>query len=648
MFRSVLIANRGEIACRIIRTARRLGLRTIAVYSEADRCAAHVRQADEAHPIGPAPAAQSYLDAERIIAVAKATGAECVHPGYGFLAENAAFARACAEAGVAFVGPPPQAIRLMGLKHEAKALMERAGVPVAPGYGGERQDEQTLAREAARIGYPVMLKPVAGGGGKGMRRVASAEDLPAALESARREAKASFGDDRVLIEICLDRPRHIEVQVFADRYGSTVHLFERDCSLQRRHQKIIEEAPAPGMPEALRARMTEAAVAAAQAVGYIGAGTVEFLVEGNPLRDDSRFYFMEMNTRLQVEHPVTEAVTGVDLVEWQFRIAAGEPLPLAQQAIGLGGHAIEARLYAEDPEHGFLPSTGRIYALRWPQGEGLRIDSGIEEGDEVTPHYDPMLAKLIAVDADRPGALARLARALEHTLIAGPRTNLALLHAITQSASVARGAVDTELIDREGARLLPPRDETAAITAGALALLQRQRAAILARRKAFSNEPHSPWDAGDGFALGPPRRQSVTVLADGEPRGVELSWSGTADEEDQAASGFTVVAAGTGVLVLAQLRQIEVRFADLAAGAEHRSGAGGTVRAPMHGRITKVWVSKGQVVSKGDRLAVLEAMKMEHVLHAARDGRIAELNVSEGMQVERDAVVATIIDEGTA
>ncbi len=396
MFKSVLIANRGEIACRIARTAKRLGLRTIAVYSDADADALHVRLADEAHRIGPPPAADSYLLIDALIAAAKAARADCIHPGYGFLSENADFAQACLDAGIAFVGPPPAAIRAMGLKSSAKALMEKAGVPVVPGYHGDKQEQKFLKEKAYEIGYPVLIKAVAGGGGKGMRRVDRHADFEAALAAAMREAKSAFGDERVLIEKYVTAPRHIEMQIFADRHGNAIHLNERDCSLQRRHQKVIEEAPAPGMSAVLRATMGEAAVAAAKAAGYEGAGTIEFIADGAGGLKKDGFWFMEMNTRLQVEHPVTEAVTGLDLVEWQFRIAAGEKLPLTQGEVPLNGHAVEARLYAEDPERGFLPSTGKLLALQFPQGEGIRVDTGVEAGFEVTPYYDPMIAKLIA------------------------------------------------------------------------------------------------------------------------------------------------------------------------------------------------------------------------------------------------------------
>jgi 3-methylcrotonyl-CoA carboxylase alpha subunit len=433
VFASILIANRGEIACRIIKTARRLGLRTIAVYSQADRDALHVRLADEAYDIGPAPAAQSYLDGARILEVARLSGAQCLHPGYGFLSERAEFAEACAAEGVVFVGPPASAIRAMGLKDEAKRLMQKAGVPVVPGYHGSRQEPAFLREKAYEIGYPVAIKAVAGGGGKGLRRVDTHAEFEAALESAQREAISAFGNGQVLIEKYIAAPRHIEMQIFADHFGHAVHLFERDCSLQRRHQKVIEEAPAPGMSEALRRRMGEAAVAAATTVGYVGAGTVEFIVDSRQgLRADG-FYFLEMNTRLQVEHPVTEMITGLDLVEWQLRIAAGEPLALQQADIAADGAALEARLYAEDPNHGFLPSTGRIVRLTLPKGEGVRVDSGVVEGDEVSPYYDPMLAKIIVHGPDRAAALDRLTAALDATVVLGPQTNIAFLAALSRA-----------------------------------------------------------------------------------------------------------------------------------------------------------------------------------------------------------------------
>ena len=473
MLGSVLIANRGEIACRVARTAKRLGLRTIAVYSEADRGALHVRMCDEAHAIGPAPAAESYLVGARVIEVARKAGAECIHPGYGFLSENAEFAEACAAAGVVFVGPPPAAIRAMGLKDRAKALMEKAGVPVVPGYHGERQEPSFLREKAYEIGYPVLIKAVAGGGGKGMRRVDKHAEFEAALESAQREAKASFGDARVLVEKYVGAPRHIEIQVFADGHGNAIHLNERDCSLQRRHQKVIEEAPAPGMAPEVRAAMGEAAVKAAKAVGYVGAGTVEFIADSATGLRPGGYWFMEMNTRLQVEHPVTEAVTGLDLVEWQLRIASGEKLPLSQAQVPLNGHAVEARIYAEDPERGFLPSTGALVALKFP--EGVRVDTGVEQGSAISPYYDPMIAKMIAHAPTREVALDRLAQALGRTVAAGPRTNLGFLADLCRAEPFRKGAFDTGFIDRN-LETLTVSDHSAAAAFGAQQLLMQDRA----------------------------------------------------------------------------------------------------------------------------------------------------------------------------
>jgi 3-methylcrotonyl-CoA carboxylase alpha subunit len=455
VFESVLIANRGEIACRIIRTARRLGLRTVVVYSEADAGALFTAMADEAHLIGPPPARDSYLHAERILDVAERVRAASIHPGYGFLAERAEFAEACAARGIVFVGPPPGAMRAMGLKDRAKALVAAAGVPVVPGYHGERQDAAFLREQAAEIGYPVLVKAVAGGGGKGMRRVEAAADFDAALASARREAESAFGDGRVLVEKYIGSPRHIEMQVFADTHGTVLHLFERDCSLQRRHQKVIEEAPAPGMNAAMREAMGRAAVEAARAVGYVGAGTVEFIADAREGLKPDRFYFMEMNTRLQVEHPVTEAVTGLDLVEWQFRVAAGEPMPVRQEDIRLDGHAVEARLYAEDPERGFLPSTGTLHALRLPDGEGIRIDSGVRAGDAVTPYYDPMIAKVIGWGENRDAAIDRVRAALAETQIEGLVTNRDFLIAVMDDEAFRAGRVWTGFVDERRKHLAP-------------------------------------------------------------------------------------------------------------------------------------------------------------------------------------------------
>src|SRR5215211_9224794 len=473
MLESVLIANRGEIACRIIRTARQLGMRTIAVYSEADAEALFVQMADEAHLIGPPPARESYLRIDRIIEVAKRTRAASIHPGYGFLSERAEFAEACAANGIVFVGPPASAINAMGLKDAAKTLVQQAGVPVVPGYHGSKQDPGFLRQKAYEIGYPVLIKAVAGGGGKGMRRVEKAADFDAALESAQREAQSSFGDPRVLVEKYILSPRHIEIQVFADSHGNVVHLFERDCSLQRRHQKVIEEAPAPGMTAEVRALMGRAAVEAARAVGYVGAGTVEFIADAREGLRPDRFYFMEMNTRLQVEHPVTEAITGLDLVELQFRVASGERLPFAQGDLAIQGHAIEARLYAEDPEREFLPSTGKLWALELPAGEGIRVDTGVEAGGEVTPYYDPMIAKIIAHADTRDEALDRLATALGDTLIAGPKTNTALLKRLCEARDFRAGRFDTGFIDRNlealGAVALP--SDPSVVAQGALYLM---------------------------------------------------------------------------------------------------------------------------------------------------------------------------------
>ncbi|MGI9384699.1 MAG: biotin carboxylase N-terminal domain-containing protein [Methyloligellaceae bacterium] len=655
MFRSVLIANRGEIACRVIRTARRMGLRTIAVHSEADAGAMHVEMADEAHLIGPPPAAQRYLLGERILAVAKASGTDCVHPGYGFLSENAAFAEACVAASIAFVGPPAAAIHLMGRKDDAKALMANAGVPVVPGYDGSSQDVDALAAEASRIGYPVMIKAVAGGGGKGMRRVDSGEDFAAALEGAQREGEKAFGDSRVLLEKCIDRPRHIEVQVFADTAGNAVHLFERDCSLQRRHQKIIEEAPAPGMTEGLRARMGTAAVEAARAVGYVGAGTVEFLVDGGPITDATGFYFLEMNTRLQVEHPVTEEVTGTDLVEWQFRVAAGEPLPKAQDDLHLDGHAVEARLYAEDPDRRFLPSAGPLHEVRW--SDGVRIETGVRSGDAVTPFYDPMIAKIIAKGATRAVAMASLRAALAETVIAGPKTNLAFLHALLGDAGISAGDVDTALVDRGGTFLDVPGLDRVAVRLGAEALLLDRRERAEAHRARMTNDARSPWSMADGFALGGNGSQRVTVGAGKETIEGRVSWDSEGphvrlegDDIEQATAAnphaAAVVPTGDGVIVVRNMRQTPVRLIETGGGDAEAGAGSGVILAPMHGKITKIDVSVGQAVRKGDRLAILEAMKMEHVLHAPFNGVVAELKADEGAQIEEAAVVAVIKEGG--
>ncbi|HEY5278577.1 MAG TPA: biotin carboxylase N-terminal domain-containing protein [Pseudolabrys sp.] len=641
MFSSVLIANRGEIACRVIRTARRLGLRTIAVYSEADAQALHVRMADEAHAIGPAPASQSYLVAGNIIAAAKAARAGCIHPGYGFLSENAAFAEACAAAGIFFVGPPPAAIRAMGLKDRAKAVMEKAGVPVVPGYHGDKQDLAFLKRKAYEIGYPVLIKAVAGGGGKGMRKVDRHADFDAALAAAQRESKSAFGDAQVLIEKYVTAPRHIEMQIFADGHGNVVHLNERDCSLQRRHQKVIEEAPAPGMSAALRATMGAAAVAAAKAVGYQGAGTVEFIADGTGGLKDNRFWFMEMNTRLQVEHPVTEAVTGLDLVEWQFRVAAGERLPLKQDQVRLDGHAIEARLYAEDPERGFLPSTGQLVALSFPQAANVRIDSGVEAGDMVTPFYDPMIAKVIAHAPTREAALDALASALEATVVAGPRSNAGFLAALARADGFRKGDFDTGFIDRNAAALgaTPQGLDRAAAAAGARELIERERVRLA------SGEGTSPWDVADAFQLSGHRRLALPVTADGEPvvaeidygaDGPTISVDGVAPAEDAIA-----IVQADAVYVLRHGRQTKVTLRDIALDRPGDAG-GGLVRAPMHGKVLAVLVEKGAQVTRGQRVAIIEAMKMEHTLTAPINGTVSEIAVAKDAQVAEGAKIMIV------
>lgn len=646
MFKSVLIANRGEIAVRIIRTARTLGMRAIAVYSEADRNALHVRLADEAHYIGPAPARDSYLDVSRIIEAARNARAECVHPGYGFLSERPELAEGCVIAGIVFIGPPPAAMRAMGSKSEAKALMQKARVPVVPGYHGDRQDAKFLREKAYETGYPVLIKAAAGGGGKGMRKVAKAIEFEEALQSAQREAEAAFGDGRVLIEKVIENPRHIEVQIFADNHGNVVHLFERDCSLQRRHQKVIEESPAPGMTDEMRGAMTKAAIEAAKLSGYRGAGTVEFIVDPLKGMTPESFYFLEMNTRLQVEHPVTEAVTGVDLVEWQFRVAAGEKLPLVQSEIQLKGHAVEARIYAEDPEAGFLPSAGQLHGLHFPKGDGIRIDSGVEEGDEVTGFYDPMLAKVIAHAPTRNGAFNRLAHALAHTVVAGPRANISFLHVLAELPAVRDGKADTGLIEREATALglRPHPIDLAAAARAAEFLLAREQVRIDKRARKRSNEKSSPWNLHDAFGLSSPRETSYALDVAGkriiarvhfDAKGLHATIGGA------KAADCLVIPAGEGAIAWHKGRQTIVAFADDAAAADSiRSD--GTVLAPMHGKVLAIHVAPGARVKKGQAIAVIEAMKMEHALVAPIDGEVAEIAVAAGDQVQERAKIAII------
>ena len=649
MFKKILIANRGEIACRVASTARRLGVRTVAVYSDADANAKHVGACDEAVHIGGSAPKESYLRWERIIEAAKATGAQAIHPGYGFLSENEEFARACADSGLVFIGPPPSAILAMGLKAESKQLMEKAGVPLVPGYHGAGQDPQMLKGEADRIGYPVLLKASAGGGGKGMRVVERAADLKAALASCKREAISSFGDDKVLAEKYLTRPRHIEIQVFADTHGNCIYLHERDCSVQRRHQKVLEEAPAPGMTPERRAAMGHAAVAAARAVGYVGAGTVEFIAN-----QDGSFYFMEMNTRLQVEHPVTEMITGLDLVEWQLRVAAGQPLPQTQDQLALRGHAIEARVYAENPEKGFLPSIGTVRHMNTPAavafelGE-VRIDSGVRAGDAISPFYDPMIAKLIVWGEDRAQALARMAQALGEFQVAGLSTNIAFLKRLIESAPFASADLDTGLIERHHATLFPPFEPA---PAGALAL------AVVALAESERQDSADPWANAAGWRMhGAWNRQVVLAdQASEQPYRLALRYhahgwtlhSGALEAEvrlverdgnrlsvtlDGAAIRGSVARDGDVFHVFTGGLHYPLAWQDPMAHAGEHEHAGGTLSAPMPGKVVAVLAAKGQQVKKGDPLVIMEAMKMEHTISAPSDGQVEEVLYQVGDQV---------------
>jgi acetyl-CoA carboxylase biotin carboxylase subunit len=627
MFKSLLVANRGEIAVRVFATARRLGLRTVAVYSEADADALHVREADEAVLIGPAAARASYLVGERIIAAAKETGAEAIHPGYGFLSENAAFAEAVAAAGLVWVGPPPAAIRAMGLKDAAKALMAKAGVPVTPGYLGEDQAADRLKLESDVIGYPVLIKAVAGGGGKGMRLVRSRDAFDDALASCRREAKAAFGDDRVLLETYVTRPRHIEVQVFADSRGDAVHLFERDCSLQRRHQKVIEEAPAPGMDAATRAAVTSAAVKAAQAVGYVGAGTVEFIADASEGLRPDRIWFMEMNTRLQVEHPVTEMVTGLDLVEWQLRVAAGEPLPLPQDEIRLTGHAVEARLYAEATAGGrFLPSTGRLDHFRLPGA--VRVDSGVEEDGEVTPFYDPMIAKLIAYAPTREAAITELCEACDEVEVWPVKTNAGFLSRCLEAPDFIAGDVDTGFIDRNLEVLAAPAEPSAA------ALSAAAGGAMLAIDDAIVEAQPSPWRELAGFRLNAEPVTAVRLFLDGAPV--------VAEAAEHAQPRSVLITDDEHVVVFEAGEAFAFALHPPSAETGEGEGGDGQVRSPMPGKVTAVAVKAGDQVAKGQTLLTLEAMKMEYALAAPFDGTVASLSAELGAQVSEGAVLAVL------
>ncbi|MGU3496453.1 acetyl-CoA carboxylase biotin carboxylase subunit [Xanthobacteraceae bacterium A53D] len=653
--RKLLVANRGEIAVRVMRTAKAMGIATVAVYSQADARALHVEMADEAWPIGPAPARESYLRIDAILDAAKKSGADAIHPGYGFLSENAEFADACAKAGLIFVGPPASAIRAMGSKSAAKGLMEKAGVPLVPGYHGTDQDPGLLAREADRIGYPVLIKASAGGGGKGMKVVNAASEFPDALASAQREARSAFGDDRVLIEKYLTRPRHIEVQVFADAQGNAVYLHERDCSIQRRHQKVVEEAPAPGLSADRRAAMGKAAVDAAKAVGYVGAGTVEFIAEGDG------FFFMEMNTRLQVEHPVTEAITGQDLVEWQLRVARGEPLPLTQAAIPLKGHAIEVRLYAEDPQRDFLPQVGRLDHLRLPtEVPGVRVDAGVRAGDTVSIHYDPMIAKIIAAGADRAEAVGRLQAALAATEVVGLATNRTFLAAIAAHPAFAAADLDTGFIARHAGDLLPapePVDDRTLALAALAILLEEARVSAAA---ADAADPFSPWGLAPGWRLNRAAHVDLTFADQGNriavrahyrPGGFVLDLPGgpLAVEGKPEADG-ALAARLAGVRLKARVVRSGMKFTVFAGGTERSvdfvdprvasidaTGTAGRLVAPMPGTVIRVAVEAGQEVAKGAPLVVVEAMKMEHTVTAPRDGRVKSVHFSVGDLVDEGA-----------
>jgi 3-methylcrotonyl-CoA carboxylase alpha subunit len=656
MFRKILIANRGEIACRVIKTARRMGIKTVAVYSDADHQALHVSMADEAVHIGAAPPRESYLLADRIIEACKQSGAEAVHPGYGFLSENAGFSRQCLENDIVFIGPPESAIEAMGSKSAAKTIMEKAGVPLLPGYHGEDQSPGLIREAAEEMGYPVLLKAVAGGGGKGMRRVSRPQDFDEALSAARREAAASFGNDDMLVEKFLEQPRHVEFQVFCDQHGNAVYLFERDCSVQRRHQKIIEEAPAPGMTPELRQQMGEAAVQAARAIDYEGAGTVEFL-----LGQDGAFYFMEMNTRLQVEHPVTEMITGQDLVEWQLRVAAGEKLPLGQADLRIDGHAFEARIYAEDPDKDFIPATGTLSYLQAPsESRHVRVDTGVLQGDEVSQFYDPMIAKLIVWDENRARALTRLAKALSEYRVSGLTTNISFLYNLANCQAFMDAQLDTAFIEthRESLFHASEQDLVQDLPLASLYLLLRLEQS--SRSRARSADPWSPWNAANAWRLNEPGIHTGGIVVNGRDYDVPVEEIGT--ERNRR---FRITVGGKSVVAAGELRENEL-YADIDGyrrrvvvvphddqytlfgdrGAmqfalrqpdygEDDAGSGpGAFTAPMHGVIVKLLVETGADVEKGQPVIIMEAMKMEHTLCAPADGSVSEFYFQAGEQVE--------------
>ncbi len=652
-FDKLLIANRGEIACRIIRTARRMGLQTVAVFSDADRDAMHVALADAAMLIGPAPAKDSYLHIEAVIDAALTAGAGAIHPGYGFLSENADFAQACTEAGLVFVGPSAATIRLMGSKSAAKALMESSGVPVVPGYHGDDQSVAALQAAAERVGYPVLIKASAGGGGRGMRLVETADALAEAIASAKREAAAAFANDQVLIEKYIARPRHIEVQVFGDTHGNVVSLFERECTLQRRHQKVVEEAPAIAVTAERRAEMSAAARAAAQAAGYVSAGTVEFIT------DAAHFYFIEMNTRLQVEHPVTEMITGLDLVEWQLRVAFGETLPLRQDEITADGHAIEARIYAEDPGKGFLPATGTIREWRAPAGAGIRVDAGFRAGDAVMPYYDALLAKLVAWGSDRAQALARITAALGEFEIAGVTTNLAFLEALMRHPQVARGEIDTGFIERELSALTSASQPVAPLDLAAACV------AVLAREQAVAPAAGSPWERSDGWTLTGRRGRRLSFRHDAERYdallwygrdGLRMQFGGTSarlqfvaragglfdlclgDAPERASAAWS----GRDLELSTPRGRLKLSWIDPFAADAAEAAAASRIVAPMPGTVTRILAQAGTDVERGAPLIVLEAMKMEHTLRAPVTGRLHALKCAVGDFVQEGTELADL------
>lgn len=670
MFEKILIANRGEIACRVIKTAQRMGVKTVAIYSDADANARHVRLADEAYHIGGAAAADSYLKADKVLEIAKTSGAKAIHPGYGFLSENAEFSEGCAKAGITFIGPSAKSILAMGLKDKAKQIMQDADVPVVPGYEGEKQEADFLQKQADEIGYPVLIKAVAGGGGKGMRKVESAKEFKDALQSCQREAKSSFGDDHVLIEKYITKPRHIELQVFGDTHGNVVHLFERDCSLQRRHQKVVEEAPAPGISEEMRSAMGNAAVKAAEAIDYYGAGTIEFIVDVSKGIENAPFYFMEMNTRLQVEHPVTELITQQDLVEWQLRVAAGEKLPLSQDDLSIHGHSFEVRLYAEDPSNEFLPQTGTLQRLSVGKDHFIRLDTGVETGDEVTIHYDPMIAKLIVWGDTRDNAAANMKTALEKTDIAGLLHNQEFLHNIFCHESFLGADLDTGFIERHEAALIP--DHYNKPLAEDLALASVFIMSGMKDAQQQDDTTSDPWDVRDNWRLNTTLEKTIHLVSQGEMitlkaicKDHDFSLSSDALAEDMKLTmrafeapylrlrhdGSVIEGAlitnGRQLTICRNGRSIPLQIHDPAADAGEDGGEG-RITAPMPGKIITVLVTQGDEVAKDQPLLIMEAMKMEMTIRAGTDGVVDELPVAENDQVSDGTLLISIKGEDAA